>query len=145
MTEQRLMTTIMCDDVRREEGQKLSYMGIYGSNLLLPDFPITLPKLCFVMSVLCPAQEEPPKTLTFRLTKDDEVLAEVQMSESALSGIHKQTNVAEERDAKRLVIGTVMQLFPLQLMGPCVLKARALCDGKELKGGAWPVERIAEN
>ena len=32
--------TIFCDDVRQESGNKLSYMGIYGRNLLLERFPV---------------------------------------------------------------------------------------------------------
>jgi hypothetical protein len=142
MSQQRFMTAIMCDDVRREEGNKLSYMGIYSSNLLVPGFPVALPKLCFVMSVICPAQEAPPTSLTFRLLRDEEVLAEIPISEDTLGSLRQQTSGAENADTKRLTIGTVMQMFPLQLGGPCVLKARALCDGEELKGGSWPVDTI---
>jgi hypothetical protein len=143
MSQQRFMTAIMCDDVRREEGSKLSYMGIYSSNLMVPGFPVALPKLCFVMSVVCPAQEAPPTSLTFRLLRDEEVLAEISIAEDTLSSLHQQTSGADNPDTKRLTIGTVMQLFPLQLGGPCVLKARASCDGEELKGGSWPVDIIA--
>jgi hypothetical protein len=145
MSQQRFMTAIMCDDVRREEGNKLSYMGIYSSNLMVPGFPFALPKLCFVMSVICPAQEAPPTSLTFRLLRDEEVLAEIPISEDTLGSLHQQTSGTDNPDTKRLTIGTVMQLFPLQLGGPCVLKARALCDGEELKGGSWPVDTIAAN
>jgi hypothetical protein len=143
MSQQRFMTTIMCDDVRREEGNKLSYMGIYSSDLLVSGFPVTLPKLCFVMSVICPAREAPPTKLTFRLLRDEEVLAEMSISEDALSNLQQQTSGADSPDNKRLTIGTVIQMFPLQFSGPCVLKARALCDGEELKGGSWTVDAIA--
>jgi len=143
MSQQRFMTAIMCDDVRREEGNKLSYMGIYSSNLMVPGFPVALPKLCFVMSIICPAQETPPTSLIFRLLRDEEILAEIPISEDTFSNLHQQTSGADNPDTKRLTIGTVIQMFPLQLAGPCELKARALCDGEELKGGSWPVDTIA--
>src|ERR1700722_15247093 len=120
---QRLMITVMCDDVRREEGNKLSYMGIYGSNLAVPDFPIVLAKLCFVMSVVSDATENPPKSLIFRIFRDDELLSEMTISEETMAAVGERAENAEGRDAKRLAIGTVLQLFPLQLPGPCLLKA----------------------
>lgn len=139
MSTNRFMTTVMCDDVRREEGNKLSYMGIYGANLVVKNFPHTLPKLCFVMSVLCPGDEDPPKSLTFRLLNDDETIAELVLPEAALERTRTAALADDGRDSKRIVLGTVIQLFPFQLAGPCTLKARALCDGEELKGGSWPI------
>jgi hypothetical protein len=139
---QRVLITVMCDDVRREEGNKLSYMGIYGSNLAVRDFPVVLPKLCFVMSVVSDASENPPESLIFRIFRDDELLGEMTFSEEALTVVGERAENSEGRDAKRLVVGTVLQLFPLQLPGPCVLKARAIWDSEELKGGSWLVEKV---
>lgn len=135
-----LMSTVLCDDVRKEEGNKLSYMGIYGVSIVVPSFPCTLPKLCFVMSVAAPADQEVPKTLTFRVLKDEELLAEMTLPEQALLAVASRADSDAARDSKRLTIGTVMQLFPLQFAAPCMLKARAICDGMEIRGGAWPVE-----
>ena len=81
MSSSRFMTTVMCDDVRREEGNKVSHMGIYGPTLLVPQFPTALAKLCFVMSVTCPASEPSPKSLVFRLLQNDEVMGEIVMPE----------------------------------------------------------------
>jgi hypothetical protein len=46
MTAQRTVIAQFCDDVRQEIGNKFSLMGCYGSDLYVPAFPITLPKLC---------------------------------------------------------------------------------------------------
>lgn len=140
MSSNRFMTTVMCDDVRREEGNKVSHMGIYGPTLLVPHFPIALAKLCFVMSVICPASEAPPKSLAFRLLQNDELLGEIVLPEEALAAAPRQ--VTADSDSKRLVFGAVMQIFPLQLESPCKLSARALCDGEELKGGSWSVDLV---
>jgi len=140
MSGSRFMTTVMCDDVRREEGNKVSHMGIYGPTLLVPQFPIALAKLCFVMSVNCPASEPPPKSLAFRLLQNDEVLGEIVIPEEALAAAPRQ--VTADSDSKRLVFGAVLQIFPLQLEGPCKLHARAMCDGEELKGGSWSVDLV---
>jgi hypothetical protein len=39
-------TAIFCDDIRLEINGKASLMGIYNYQMFLPDFPITLSKLC---------------------------------------------------------------------------------------------------
>lgn len=136
------MSTVLCDDVRKEEGNKLSYMGIYGASIIVPSFPCTLPKLCFVMSVAAPADQGVPKTLVFRVFKDEELLAELTLPDQALVAAESYGHGEAARDSKRLTIGTVMQMFPVQFSAPCVLKARAVCDGLEIRGGAWPIESV---
>jgi len=140
MSEPWFMTTVVCDDVRKEEGNKLSYMGIYGSNILVPAFPFTLPKLCFVMSIVGPGEREPPKSLTFRLLKDEDVLAELSIPEDALMAAATHARVDPARNSRRLTFGTILQVFPIQFASPCTLRARAICDGAEIRGGSWPIE-----
>jgi hypothetical protein len=138
MTIVRHMTSIFCDDVRMEQGNKLSYMGIYNGRLQLPGFPVVLPKLCVVMSVHCPGSAEPPTSLTFNLFKDDILLHEIPMEFSSATELVGEDGNIE--DGKIFTVSTIMQIFPLQLLGPCELKARAICDGIELKGGRLFVE-----
>lgn len=42
---------ILCDDIRQELGGKVSLMGIYGRDLVVPDIPFMLPKLCLWISI----------------------------------------------------------------------------------------------
>jgi hypothetical protein len=42
-----LAYTLFCDDVRLEVGNKLSYMGVF-QNIMVPQFPVWLPKLAVV-------------------------------------------------------------------------------------------------
>src|SRR5262249_38934312 len=39
--------TLLCDDVRLEVGNKLSYMGVF-QNIIVPQLPVWLPKLAVV-------------------------------------------------------------------------------------------------
>ena len=140
MTTNRFMTTVVCDDVRKEVGNKLSYMGIYSEKIVVPRFPFTMAKLCFVMSVICPGEEDPPETLTLRMLRNDDVLAELTLPPEGLAAARAQIQLESDRQTRRFTSGSVLQIFPLQFTEPCTLKARALCDGKELKGGSWTVE-----
>lgn len=43
---------ILCDDVREEIGNKISLMGIYDDNIVLPVLPAVLPKLCIYINMI---------------------------------------------------------------------------------------------
>ncbi len=43
--------TIFCDDIRHEIGGKISLIGIYQSEIIVREFPITLPKLCMIITI----------------------------------------------------------------------------------------------
>jgi hypothetical protein len=45
--ELELVYTLLCDDVRLEVGNKLSYMGVFQS-IIVPQLPVWLPKLAVV-------------------------------------------------------------------------------------------------
>lgn len=38
---------IVCDDIRQEIGNKLTFVGVYQDQIIVPAFPYTFPKLCF--------------------------------------------------------------------------------------------------
>ena len=41
-------STIFCDDIRYEINGKVTLVGVYAADMVLPnDFPVTLPKICF--------------------------------------------------------------------------------------------------
>lgn len=40
--------TIICDDIREEVGNKVTFVGTYGPYIFVSKIPFTFPKLCFV-------------------------------------------------------------------------------------------------
>jgi hypothetical protein len=44
----RLSTFAVCDDIRTEQGGKLTVVGLYGKAIRIATLPATLPKLCFL-------------------------------------------------------------------------------------------------
>jgi hypothetical protein len=138
MTAQRHLTATFCDDIRREEGNKLSYMGVYGGNLLVPSFPQVLPKLCIAIRMT--TSPSPPGQLIFRLLKDEEIIAESEIPSDVLTRMPSVESDSSETPMH--VVATVFQLFPLDLTGPCKFRARAICDGEEFKGGSLIVDQL---
>jgi hypothetical protein len=39
--------SIICDDIRQEVGNKLTFVGTYQDLIVVPKLPFTFPKLCF--------------------------------------------------------------------------------------------------
>lgn len=69
---------LFCDDVRQEVNGKVTYVGVYGPDMLVTRFPVTLPKLCVATFVSVPhtATDVVP---VFRLYRGPELEAELRV------------------------------------------------------------------
>ncbi len=45
----KLIFSIICDDIREEVGNKLSFMGAYGNDIFIPRTPYVFPQICFAI------------------------------------------------------------------------------------------------
>jgi hypothetical protein len=113
-TTDRILTAIFCDDIRQEMGNKMSFMGCYQSELLVPTTPIGLSKLCVYATVLTPIAR-PFKSLTLRVVLDGQIeLARLEVPVEAL------TNLPEVQDetATRKSISTALMFSPFFIEKP---------------------------
>jgi len=141
MSDQRFMWTIFCDDVRREVGNKHSFIGVYERKLIVPTMPVMLPKLCFVMSVRTPVSQ-PFRQLKFSLLQDDAVVAEVDADVNGLGAGPDEEAVGNDDAAAQVMTAiAVLELSPLQVERACTFRARAITETGELKGGSLVVEK----
>lgn len=81
----RRIYTILCDDIRSEEGNKFSLMGVYSRTINLPTFPALLSKLCLCImmedlkvdfkeckvTLKCPEAE--PINLTLKMEEESQI------------------------------------------------------------------------
>lgn len=141
MSFEPFMWATYCDDVRQEVGNKLSYLGIYQSNLIVPSFPTTLLKLCCILNVRVPANS-PPKKVLFRLLRGDETIFEADVSQVESVDAPNRAPAAMV-DPRVWTITSVAQLVNFQITEAAVLKSRAIVDGVELRGGALELQSAA--
>lgn len=47
----RVKSTLICDDIRFERGNKLSLMGVYNEHIFVANFPFLFPKLGFFQTL----------------------------------------------------------------------------------------------
>ena len=132
---ERYLHTIYCDEVRLEVANKQSLMGIYSSDLFVPELPIALPKLCIVVSLVTPI-DKPFKELTIRVTKDDETLIEAPITGEQLND--PQLNIIENAEKnnpdQRIGLTLTLMLAPFAIEKECILRVRAVTESGELKG-----------
>ena len=129
--------TIFCDDVRQENGNKLSYMGVYGGNLLLERFPAVLPKFCSVISLRLPVATR-SKSVRFHLARDGQDLGEG--AANVADAVSRAGVPGAVDDSGRVLMRFVAQVAPLALEGPCKLQARVEVDDQDLDAGSLIVE-----
>jgi hypothetical protein len=132
------MWATFCDDVRQEVGNKLSYLGVYGSNLVVPFLPTTLLKLCCVLNVRVPASL-PPRKVVFKLLRGEQSIYEVDLSPAG--GHESLMDVPADRAESHIItITTIAQLLTFEITEPTTLRTHAIVDGKELRGNALELQ-----
>jgi len=129
----KALTVIYCDDIRPEVGNKVSLMGVYGSDLIVPAFPVVLPKLCMYAQLSNDIGKIFEGELVIRVLQDDDVLFE----QAAPSGDLKV--ISSDAFERRVI---QFAFSPFELTKECKLRVRAYFDGEEVKGNALRVRSI---
>mgnify|MGYP000373254618 CR=1 FL=1 len=141
----RAINTTYCDDIRREVGNKMSYMGVYSSKLLVPEFPAILPKLSIIIEVRTPISE-PFEELELRVLQGEQIVGQVEFDSDILS---TQSSLAEEPDADNdtdvndglVVVRAVVTISPLVISENQTIRVRAITESGELKGPGLRLEK----
>lgn len=135
MTASRIVIAQFCDDVRQEVGNKFSLMGCYGTDLYVPAFPITLPKLCAFVHARTD-RGHPFQRLTLRLVRGDDVLSELVANPEKL-------NAGDTPDWARWISMTgILAVTPFHAAGPCRLRVLAETESGTIESGQFLVGRL---
>lgn len=131
MSDDSVLTVLYCDDVRREEGNKLSFMGVYSGDLFVPAFPTLLLKLCVVLTFRIPV-ESPVSRVVFRVSMDEQLIAE-----STVDGITVRIVQSDAQDPPKWTsVVNIVQLAPFPIASPGKLRVSALVNEIEIRGNA---------
>ncbi|MBU9598150.1 hypothetical protein LGN04_29190 [Burkholderia multivorans] len=124
------------DDIRLELGGKISLMGIYQSDLLVPNNPTVIPKLCCKITVTT-SLDQPFRAASFRVRSDETVLVEQVLPSDVLEGLAKQVrdNEDPEDPFQRISLIGHLIITPLLVDKSFTIKAEAVVDGEVLPAG----------
>ena len=135
----RLLIGQFCDDIRIEVGNKLTLVGCYGDEMLVPAFPITLPKIAVQAKAITPI-EQPFEKLIFRLLIEGNLLGQIETSGESLS----TTPEIEVGRASWLWLAAAMVVSPLVIHAPSEIVLIADTERGELVGSKLRVRLSAE-
>ncbi len=137
MTENRTVIAQFCEDFRQEIGNKFSLMGCYGSDLYVPKFPITLPKLCVFVYVRTP-KEHPFGTLTLRVMRAEQALATLSANPDRLDNDEEMPGWARWQ-----TMTGVLVMAPFHAVEPCDLRVQAETESEVIESGRFVIKKMA--
>ena len=128
--------TIFCDDIRREVGGKLTFVGVYGANLeIVGQLPTIIPMLSCVVQIIIPFGFQYQKfRLTIKMISDKK--------ETTITDITSPPGPSastEDRVIKQLLTTTISPFF-VEEEGR--LTVRAYFDEMEVKLGALDIQVV---
>lgn len=125
-----------CDDIRHETGNKISLIGLYGPDLLVPETPAVIPKLCAFVQIGSHPGKSFEDDIEIRTTIDDQVMSSTKLT------VKPDKELGEDRfQTARLQI----IMSPLAIEKPCTLRVRAYYMGQEYKSSALKIGCITND
>lgn len=128
------LSAVFCDDIRQEMGSKLSLIGVYNGQMYVPEFPVTIPKLCLVTTLVTPAAKV-PKSIKFRVLKDSEPLVDLDATPEYLQQLANAREPGAPQPKRTERVNTSQaQVFLTSLVieKPSVLRVVAVTDAGEV-------------
>lgn len=141
----RALIVMVCDDIRRELGNKMSFMGCYQGTLLVASVPVVLPRLCIYANALTP-MGRPFKSLTWRVLMDEKTeLAHVATTAESLRQGRKPSRkriqgADKSGGVQRQSISTVFMFSPFLISRASVLQVVAETETGELLGPSLQIQ-----
>lgn len=134
------LQTLFCDDIRHETSGKLTLVGVYSDALIVPELPATLPRLCLVARLIAPLAQ-PPRLVTLRVFKDDQLVQEVAARKEDLTDMLRAAAhyPAQTRSERVQIVQFLVEFSPFQLDRPGLLRVHAETDQGRLEGAPLQV------
>jgi hypothetical protein len=133
----RILTTLVCDDVREEVGNKSTLVGVYQGDLTVPEAPTMLPKLSFFFRARAHVSK-PFRSLTVRVLRDGQDYLTAEFAPDALP----EPDATEDGTYH---VQIVLQAQPFEIVGPGELQFLAETDGETLDGGRLLIRAVTVN
>jgi hypothetical protein len=133
---------LFCDDIRLEAGGKVSYMGIYGNDMLISGpSPVLLPKLSIAAHIQIPSSLE-RANLKVLVLRDTDGNSEELISMEGEIERPPNIEVADNTFTQAILH---LNAVPFQITKDCDVKVRAYVDGEEFKLGTLPIRFVDQS
>lgn len=130
----RSLSALVCDDVREEVGHKSTLVGVYQSDLTVPEAPTVLPRLSFFFRARAHVSR-PFRRLTVRVLRDHEDYLTAEFDPETLP-------VPDPGDEGTYHVQIVLQAQPFEIQQPCELQFQAETEDETLDGGRLLIRAV---
>ena len=137
------LQVLYCDDIREEIGNKLSLMGVYANDLIAPQFPATMSKLCVAVRLTIPIKSKPNNDITLEVIKAQkrkktaEILATSQIALKQLKQAYTQAPAGSD-----YLLQANFMIGPLTFDQECAVRVRALVGKQVFEGAALQIRQL---
>lgn len=134
--------SIFCDDIRHEINGKMSLMGVYGDIMYVPDFPITISKICAFFELRVRPDRIIGGDATITVMKGADKIGVVTLA------IPSFEDSPKAQHGKPFVYGRfagAMEFPAMTFSEPVLLEILAQFDGESAVGGRLWVTRLSQD
>jgi len=140
-----IATALFCDDIRFEVGNKLTYVGCYDVEIVLPELPFVLPRFC--VSVELHLREFPldetPIELRIFLPGDQPAAASISSSGVLPKVMPPQPDPEDPFDAKPILrVRQNILMSQVEIKEAGSIRVRIMWGKEELRAGSLQVRRL---
>lgn len=133
--------TIFCDDIRHEINGKMSLMGMYGDVMYLPDFPITIPKICAFFELRIPPDLKNGTDATLTIMKGPEKIGAISLP---IQSFDDSTKIPHGKPYVFSRSSGAMEFSSIIFTEPTLLELVVQIDGQSVVGGRLWVTRFPQ-
>ncbi|WP_394779306.1 hypothetical protein [Undibacterium sp.] len=137
----RFAHCIFCDSIIQEEGNKFSFIGVYGPDLVMDQMPSSIPRLC-VVPTFNAGIDDPVKSLKVVIRLGDEVLQEVETPAAYLEGTRQVfvDAAGDKPEGINAFYKIQASVTPLNFSKASVLEVAVIADGQEYIAGRLQIK-----
>jgi hypothetical protein len=128
-----VVSVIYCDDIRKEEGGKASYMGVYNTDCKVPNIPTAIPQLCIQVATRLPI-ERIPKSYELSISIGDNEFPVHKLERNELKNIFQEARKDREEKFVTIAHALINQQFPISK--PSKVNVNVSIDGVVYSGNA---------
>ncbi len=142
----RFVHVTYCEDVRVEGNGKQIYIGVFTSNMLVKEFPFSMPRLVLLVTAATP-KAHPFGAVAIKVMLDDEELNRLDIPAHVLEESQQQAEVElnnqgysdVDSDSKIYSLNLKAALDGVTFEKPCLVRVWVEVDGEVLKAPALRV------
>lgn len=140
----RYAHVIFCDDIRHEAGGKVTLVGAYGDALMVPYFPITLPKLCARLDIVSPSVQ-PLESVDISFHLNENNIGGLKLSSEQIATTPAESSFVGDDDTieEAVTIRAEFIFSPFMLEKPGYLMVRVMTERGELKVLQLKIDKVS--